>query len=198
MRNIAWVIILFFTLGEAFAINPPGTKKVKIDNETLYIDQNEICVADWLEYINSIEHSYGKDSEELKATFPMGIDTKEALAKFKLTKSITGISLEQAQKYCEWRTVVVNSVNEETGLGKVNYTIPTEEQYTKLIRTFGSYEILSDKNKTERITGLQSSVYELTNEGSVLKNNGVFSNEEVVPSENIGFRCIATVIKQKK
>lgn len=198
MRNIAWVIILFFALGEAFAINPPGTKKVKIDNETLYIDQNEICVADWLEYINSIEHSYGKDSEELKATFPMGIDTKEALVKFKLTKSITGISLEQAQKYCEWRTVVVNSVNEETGLGKVNYTIPTEEQYTKLIRTFGSYEILSDKNKTERITGLQSSVYELTIEGSVLKNNGVFSNEEVVPSENIGFRCIATVIKQKK
>ena len=69
MRNIAWVIILFFALGEAFAINPPGTKKVKIDNETLYIDQNEICVADWLEYINSIEHSYGKGSEELKATF---------------------------------------------------------------------------------------------------------------------------------
>ena len=53
MRNIAWVIILFFALGEAFAINPPGTKKVKIDNETLYIDQNEICVADWLEYIPS-------------------------------------------------------------------------------------------------------------------------------------------------
>lgn len=198
MRNIAWVIILFFALGEVFAINPPGTKKVKIDNETLYIDQNEICVADWLEYINSIEHQYGKDSDEAKSVFPIGYNSKEALVKIKLTKSITGISLEQAQKYCEWRTVVVNSVNEETGLGKVNYTIPTEEQYTKLIRTFGSYEILSDKNKTERITGLQSSVYELTNEGSVLKNNGVFSNEEVVPSENIGFRCIATVIKQKK
>ena len=198
MRNIARVIILFFALGEVFAINPPGTKKVKIDNETLYIDQNEICVADWLEYINSIEHQYGKDSDEAKSVFPIGYNSKEALVKIKLTKSITGISLEQAQKYCEWRTVVVNSVNEETGLGKVNYTIPTEEQYTKLIRTFGSYEILSDKNKTERITGLQSSVYELTIEGSVLKNNGVFSNEEVVPSENIGFRCIATVIKQKK
>ena len=198
MRNIAWVIILFFALGEAFAINPPGTKKVKLDNETLYIDQNEICVADWLEYINSIEHSYGKDSEELKSTLPAGINSKEALVKIKLTNSITGITLEQAQKYAEWRTLVVNSVNEETGFGDVKYTIPTEQQYTKLIRTFGSYEILSDKNKTERITGLQSSVYELTAEGSVLKNNGVFSNEEVVPSENIGFRCIATVIKQKK
>lgn len=198
MRNIAWVIILFFALGEAFAINPPGTKKVKIDNETLYIDQNEICVADWLEYINSIEHSYGKDSEELKSTLPAGINSKEALVKIKLTNSITGITLEQAQKYAEWRTLVVNSVNEETGLGKVNYTIPTEQQYTSLIKTFGSYEILSDKNRTERITGLQSSVYELTNEGSVLKNNGVFSKEEVVPNENIGFRCIATVIKKKK
>ncbi len=198
MRNIAWVIILFFALGEVFAINPPGTKKVKLDNETLYIDQNEICVADWLEYINSIEHSYGKDSEELKSTLPAGINSKEALVKIKLSNSITGITLEQAQKYAEWRTLVVNSVNEETGFGDVKYTIPTEQQYTKLIRTFGSYEILSDKNKTERITGLQSSVYELTAEGSVLKNNGVFSNEEPIPGENIGFRCIATVIKQKK
>lgn len=199
MRCFFLTIMLFVALGtDVFAINPPGTKKVKLDNETLYIDQNEICVADWLEYINSIEHSYGKDSEELKSTLPAGINSKEALVKIKLTNSITGITLEQAQKYAEWRTLVVNSVNEETGFGDVKYTIPTEQQYTKLIRTFGSYEILSDKNKTERITGLQSSVYELTNEGSVLKNNGVFSNEEVVPSENIGFRCIATVIKQKK
>ena len=199
MRNFALIIMLLAALGtNVFAINPPGTKKVKIDNETLYIDQNEICVADWLEFINSIEHQYGKDSEELKAIFPMGIDTKEDLAKYKLTKSITGITLEQAQKYCEWRTVVVNSVNEETGLGNVIYTIPTEQQYTKLIKTFGAYEILSDKNRTERITGLQSNAYELTSEGSVLKNNGVFSKEETIPNENIGFRCIATIIKKKK
>ena len=199
MKRSLLTIMLFAALvPDILAINPPGTKKVKLDNETLYIDQNEICIADWLEYINSIEHNYGKNSEELKSTLPAGIDSKEDLAKIKLTKSITGITLEQAQRYCEWRTVVVNSVNEETGLGNVNYSIPTEQQYAKLIKTFGSYEILSDKNKTERITGLQSSVYEFTAEGSVLKNNGGFSNEETIPSENIGFRCIATVTKQKK
>ena len=199
MRCFLLTIMLFVAIvPDVFAINPPGTKKVKLDNETLYIDQNEICIADWLEYIKSIEHSYGKNSEEFKSTLPAGIDSKEALVKIKLTKSITGITLEQAQKYCEWRTLVVNSVNEESGIGDVKYTIPTEQQYAKLIKTFGSYEILSDKNKTERITGLQSSVYELTAEGSVLKNNGIFSNEETIPSENIGFRCIATIIKQKK
>lgn len=199
MRCFWSMVMLFVALGtDVFAINPPGTKRVKIDNETIYIDQDEICVADWLEYINSIEHQYGKNSEELKSTFPMGIDSKDAFVKYKLTKPIVGVTLEQARKYCEWRTAVVNSVNEETGFGNVKYTIPTEMHYTKLIKTFGSYEILSAKNRTNRVTGLQSGVYELTDEGTVLKNNGVFSKEETVPNTNIGFRCVATIIKKEK
>lgn len=199
MRNVILLILFVVTLGlESVAINPPGTKKVKIDNETIYIDQDEICVADWLEYIHSTEHRFGKNSEEVKATLPLGFDSKEMLGKEKLTKAITGITLEQAQKYCEWRTFVVNAINEETGGGKVQYTIPTEQQYAKLIKIFGSYEILSDKNKTERIVGLQSGVFELTADGSVLKNNGIFSKEEKLPNDNIGFRCIATIEKQTR
>ena len=118
--------------------------------------------------------------------------------KKKLTHPVTDITLEQATEYSRWRTDVVNSVNEETGMGKVQYILPTEEQYLKLIRTFGSYEILSDKNKTERIVGLQSGVLELTSDGSVLKNNGTFSKDEKVPGSNVGFRCIALVSKDKK
>ena len=194
---ISLLLVTFFS-ANALAINPPGTKKVKIDKEVIYIDQNEIIVADWLEYINYLEHHYGKDSEELLSAYPNGITAKEMMAKEKLTHPLTGITHEQAVEYCKWRTAAVNTVNEETGLGKVEYTLPTEEQYHMLMKTFGSYEILSEKNKTERITGLQSSVCELTAEGSVLKNNGVFSKEETVPSANIGFRCVATIVKQKK
>ena len=196
MRKLSLLILLIVALGiDVWAINPPGTKKVKIDNTTIYIDQEEIRVIDWLEYIQSIEHKFGKNSEEVKSTLPHGIDSKEMLRKDKLTKPITGITLEQAHKYCEWRTFVVNVINEETGGGKVLYTIPTEQQYSKILKTFGSYEILSDKNKTERVVGLQSSVFELTAEGSVLKNNGIFSKEEKLPNENVGFRCIATIEK---
>ncbi len=198
MRNIL-LVLLIATLGiDAFAINPPGTKKVKIDNTTIYVDQEEINVADWLEYIRYLEHQYGKGSDELNAAFPAGITSKEMMVKIKLTNPITGITHEQALRYCQWRTDVVNSVNEETGLGNVKYTLPTEAQFAQIIKLFGSYEILSTRNKTERIIGLQSSVLELTAEGSVLKNNGTFSKEEKVPSENIGFRCIATVEKQKR
>lgn len=199
MNKVILLLLLVATISaNALAINPPGTKKVKIDKEVIYIDQSEIIVADWLEYINYLEHHYGKDSEELKAALPNGITTKEMMAKEKLTHPLAGITHEQAIEYCKWRTDAVNAVNEETGLGKVEYSLPTEEQYRMLIKTFGSYEILSDKNKTERITGLQSRVYELTSEGSVLKNNGVFSKEEQIPNENIGFRCVATIVKQKK
>lgn len=197
MRNFAILMLLVVALAtETMAINPPGTKKVKVDNEIIYIDQDEICIADWFEYIRYIEHQYGKDSEELKAAFPDGITSKEMLAKSKLTKAITGVTLEQAQKYCQWRTDVVNSVNSETGLGNVKYTLPTEAQYSKIIKTFGAYEILSAKNKTERIVGLQNGVFELTAEGTVLKNNGTFSKEHNLPDENVGFRCVATMIKQ--
>lgn len=192
------LVLVMLSVVNALAINPPGTKKVKVDKEVIYVDQTEIIVADWLEYIQYLEHIYGKDSEELIAAFPNGVMAKESLAKEKLTKPITGITIEQAKKYCEWRTDAVNSVNEENGLGVVCYTLPTEAQYVKLINTFGCYEILSDKNKTERITGLQSSVFEFTAEGSVLKNNGVFSREEDIPNANIGFRCVATIEKRKK
>ncbi|MBO7133922.1 MAG: hypothetical protein J6W06_07180 [Bacteroidales bacterium] len=197
-KAILSLLILVSIAANALAINPPGTKKVKINKEVIYIDQNEIIVADWLEYIRYLEHQYGKDSEELNAAYPEGITTKEMMAKEKLTRPLTGITHEQALKYCQWRTDAVNAINEETGLGKVEYTLPSEQDYRKLIMTFGSYEILSEKNKTERITGLQSSVYELTSEGSVLKNNGVFSREEKIPSSNIGFRCVATFVKHKK
>ena len=160
MRNFTLLILLIVALGiDAVAINPPGTKKVKIDNTTIYVDQEEINVADWLVYVRHIEHQYGKDSDELMAAFPEGITSKEMMAKMKLTTPITGISLEQAQKYCQWRTDVVNSVNEETGLGNVKYTLPTEAQFAQIIKLFGSYEILSSRNKTERIIGLQSSVF---------------------------------------
>ncbi|MBR5983798.1 MAG: SUMF1/EgtB/PvdO family nonheme iron enzyme [Bacteroidales bacterium] len=197
-KIIISLIIVASIVANAWAINPPGTKKVKIDKEVIYIDQSEIIIADWMEYINYLEHRYGKDSEELKSAFPNGITTKDMMAKEKLTHPLTGITHEQAVDYCKWRTAAVNAVNEETGLGKVEYTLPTEEQYRMLIKTFGNYEILSDKNRTERITGLQSSVYELTAEGSVMKNNGIFSKEEQLPSANIGFRCVATMVKQKK
>lgn len=199
MKNLVLLILFCAALScELAAVNPPGTKKIKIDNVTIYLDQEEIKVADWMEYIYFLEHNYGKDSEELKSAYPEGFSSKEMMSKIKLTKPITGITHKQAKQYCQWRTDIVNSVRTESGLGIVNYTLPTEEQYTKIINIFGAYEILSDKNKTERITGLQSSVYEMTDEGSVLKNNGTFSTEEKIPSKDVGFRCIATIEKQKR
>ena len=180
------------------AINPPGTKRVKVDKEVIYIDQCEITVADWFEYLRYLEHKYGKDSEELNAAYPLGITAKDMVSKEKMMRPLTGVTHGQAMEYCKWRSDAVNTINEETGLGQIEYTLPTEDNYRKLIKTFGCYEVLSEKNRTERITGLQSSVYELTADGSVLKNNGVFSKEEAIPNTNIGFRCVATIVKQKK
>lgn len=183
------------------AINPPGTKRVKLDKEIIYIDKVEITCLDWREYVFSLEQRYGKNSEEVNAALPQSSDNgnsfKDIISKEMEDKPIVGITFDQAQKYCEWRTAVVNAINEETGRAKVNYTLPSEEQYTKLLKVFGAYEILSEKNRTERLSGLQSGVYELTSEKSVLKNNGTFSKEENIPSNKIGFRCIATTIKRK-
>lgn len=193
--------ILLLVASSCLAINPPGTKRVKIDKSTIYIDKREITYQDWREYIFSLESDYGRNSDEVKDALPQDFtlenSIKDLFQKETADKPVTGITFEQAIKYCEWRTNVVNVINEETGRPNVKYTLPTEEHYTKLIKVFGSYEILSEKNRTERLSGLQSGVYELTADSSVLRNNGTFSREENIPSNKIGFRCVATTIKRK-
>lgn len=192
--------IFLLIASSCIAINPPGTKKVKIDKETIYIDKKEITYQDWREYVFSLENAFGRNSDEVKAALPQGFNLetsiKDLFIKETSEKPLTGITFEQAVNYCEWRTNVVNIINEETGRANVKYSLPTEEQYSKLIKIFGAYEILSEKNRTERLSGLQSSVYELTAEKSVLKNNGTFSKDENIPNNKCGFRCVAITIKR--
>ena len=88
---------------------PPGTVQV---TENFYLDQNEIAVIDYKEYLYWLKRVHSEDAETyvralpdtsvLKADFPLGMDY------FKNPKynnfPMVGVSWEQAIGYTNWRT----------------------------------------------------------------------------------------------
>lgn len=94
---------------------PPGTVKA---NDSLFVDIAEISNVDWREYMYWNKKVYGDASEQYKYSVP---DTAvwrtsiyEQVAKSYFTHPayndypIVGISFEQANAYCEWRSGQVN------------------------------------------------------------------------------------------
>ena len=78
-----------------------------------WIDEWEISILDWMEYQFWLEHIYGKDSEEYRASLP---NTDIIAQQYPLSISenihhpvfrhfsMCGIDSAQARAYCRWRT----------------------------------------------------------------------------------------------
>lgn len=79
-----------------------------------YIDQEQIKNIDWLEYQFWLEHVFGADSKEYKASMPDKEVIRQQLPEqiaegyinnaFYVDLPVLGISKEQAMAYCKWRT----------------------------------------------------------------------------------------------
>jgi len=92
---------------------PPGTVKM-YDN--FYIDQSEITNLNYLEFVNWVGRVYGKESSENKKIFPDTSVWKElgmyynGFSNYYLkhpsyrNAPVIGVSYEQANLYCKWRT----------------------------------------------------------------------------------------------
>ena len=82
--------------------------------ESQYIDQTQISNIDWMEYQYWLEHVFGVDSKEFKASVPDMKVLRQQLPKqiaevyanspYYKNDPVLGISREQAIAYCEWRT----------------------------------------------------------------------------------------------
>lgn len=110
--------IILLSSFEPFKIIPPGTVRF---NDTLFVDITEIRNLDWKEYSYWQKAFYGEKSNEYKSCFPdstiwrTSIYEQVAKSYFKHPAynefPIVGITFEQAQAYCEWRTKQVNYMN---------------------------------------------------------------------------------------
>lgn len=141
---------------------PPGTNLVV---GKLFIDEAEVTNQSWREYMYWTRKVHGDESPEFKATLPDTLVWKECYDDFTKSKQyclniqnmtvvylrypqfshypVVGISFEQANRFCIWRTNRVNEVyyvNEHKDVTfpidsshviprRVEFRIPSEEEW---------------------------------------------------------------------
>ena len=157
---------------------PPGTLWLTGNK---YIDNTEVRNIDWKEYLSFLENKFGKDSKEFKAAMPdtllWATDTVNGNAGFISlylqnpefnSYPVVGISFEQVQNYCQWRT---ESVSEnylkkvKNGPKKIIYRLPTPEEW-EIAASAGlsfkncpwGYQSLLDRHNIPKVVCRESSV----------------------------------------
>ena len=141
IRNLSLIVCLLFSLSVAAqkrVTAPPGTVQLQPSKtgakHATYIDEREITVFAWSEFLWWTEKEYGKESTEYKSILP---DSTICLYAYSAKGGfqhlaygnfpIVGITYEQAVKYCAWRADRVNEVLKIKKKNyKVSYSLPTE------------------------------------------------------------------------
>ena len=120
---VSFLLFLSIVLAEhCYAIRPPGTVKVKLNRQVLYVDKGDIKNIDWVEYI-----VWQKQKDTL---FVMShVDSATRTKAHNRHLPLVGITREQAETYSQWRTERVNELPKFIKSRKtVCYTLLTEEQ----------------------------------------------------------------------
>lgn len=118
MLRLFFVMIFLPSAGSCFSQakkkNPPGTVRV---NDTLYIDKTEVANIHWREYLFYLQRV---DSANAFVALPDTLVWKEESTYNEPFQEyyfrhpgfnfypVVGISYEQAQAFCQWRTFFVN------------------------------------------------------------------------------------------
>lgn len=188
---------------------PPGTVQLK-DKPEKYLDRMEISNIDWRAYLFWLEDEYGEDSEKYLQAIPDSNSWLQAYEEPVLWNRdynhypIVGITYEQAQAFCQWRSEPVQMKFKK----EVQYRLPTVEEL-KLASEKEDFEQKEDlyaygtRNWFQRRLdlprkhkGLFDNAVELTAEQGVAvhgdeETQTLTTQEYVVPQKDLGFRCIA-------
>lgn len=157
-------------------IGPPNTVHL---NGNLYIDKTEITNVDWMEFVYWTNLNEPENSDFVTIDSTVWDSSKYAgMRKFYHTHPqymnypLVGVSYEQAQAYCQWRTdrvmeaMVLNSPNQVKRFGTIQYRLPSETEW--------EYAAAGGLNKQEYPYGLES----LKNTKGMLNANLLGSPQE--------------------
>jgi formylglycine-generating enzyme required for sulfatase activity len=130
-------------------VTPPGTVKL---NANLYFDKTEISNFMWKEYVMWQAKTYGKGSDEHRASLPDTMVWKSQLTYNEpyvqyyfnhpayYNYPVVGISYEQAIAYCKWRTDRVKElfeIQKEKNKKAIypthfEYRLPTKQEWERM------------------------------------------------------------------
>ena len=154
---IAGSLCLSFVKEKPFT--PPGTIQI---TETLFADETEVSNFCWREYEFWTQSFYGANSKEHLATLPDTLVWREKLAfnepyvqfyyRHPAYKDypVVGISYEQAQAFCKWRTERVKTfltLIKDFKHQNIEYRLPTKEEWEKLAESSTRFLSNNGKNK---------------------------------------------------
>jgi len=212
LLNVILFVGFSFSLFSQYA--PPGTVRLK-PSETgvkhaTFIDETEVTVQYWLDFLHWISVKYGPESAEYKAMLPdsaIGLWQNPSDWRHPQYRNypMVCISYEQAVAYCKWRS---DRVNEGLSLNKkkkydytVSYSLPTE---TDFIEAYKQQKIKTDNknltfvhwSKKGKIKGIADNAHEFTAEKIVVtgENAGTLLFQSYQGANAMtGFRCVAEI-----
>jgi len=203
--GILVVIIIAMSFKTKKSDLPPGTIEVKAN---FYFDKTEIRNLDWEEFLYWTKRIYGVNSKEYLAIIPdTTVWESEELTSMQKNYlrnpqfneyPVVGITLEQANLFCKWRTDRVNEMlwvksGKEWGVVKelkyeykdlpkvVEYRIPTKDEWLLVSNNLNLKE--DEKKKDKRKINTKYLTYQ-TASFKIQKISGLDDNVSEMTSEN--------------
>lgn len=154
-----FLIFTSFKIKRGSKTLPPGTVRV---TENFFIDETEISNFSWQEFEIWTKNKYGANSAEHIATLPDTLTWRDNLAcnepyvqyyyRHPAYKDypVIGISYEQAQAYCKWRT---ERVKEYYAIRykknwNIEYRLPTKEEWERIASS--ELYVFNNKGRNEK------------------------------------------------
>jgi formylglycine-generating enzyme required for sulfatase activity len=144
MKSFGWLLLMFTVVvslaqEKKTTIVLPAPPNCVWINENLFIDRTEITNINWLEYLYYLRRDSSKNVYQASLPDTTVWLTVGDSARYRhylrypgyREHPVVGISREQAQDYCAWRSVVVNSRMIKGELQNITYQfrLPTEAEW---------------------------------------------------------------------
>ena len=180
---------------------PAGTVAVP-GLTNIFLDKVEITNISWREYLYSLKQKHGADSEEYLEALPDTGIWKQAYEAPFFRPGIydeypmVGVTYNQAQAYCTWRSEVVSSKENR----KITYSLPSLKVYKMASAKTDLNKIAEGLYSTNlgfrTFLGLCDNAAEMTVvEGQAIRGSEREQCAEIfeyyVPMRKLGFRCMA-------
>jgi hypothetical protein len=217
-RHLSIILFLGFSFLLFSQYVPPGTVRLKPSETGIkhatFIDQTEITIQYWRDFLHWISIKYGTESAEYNAMLPysaIGLWQNSSDWQHPQYRNypMVCISYEQAIAYCKWRS---DRINEGLSLNKkkkynytVSYSLPTE---TDFMGAYKQQKIKTDnktldfvrQSKKNEIKGIADNAQEFAVEKTVVtgENTGTLLFQSYQEANAmIGFRCVAEITNNK-
>ncbi|MCY7351891.1 MAG: formylglycine-generating enzyme family protein [Cytophagaceae bacterium] len=130
----------------------PGIKL----NESIYADHREVSKSDWLEFVSFVSKDESFPVNYFKKMLPYGWSQARLPKQGTQNQPVTGISWEQANAYCRWRSVVATfllkhnklstfmdmTLTNQVSKSKIQYRLPTDKEWVALAKKTKASEAL--------------------------------------------------------